>query len=80
MAKISDLYREDMEPVMDLSKGAELLYELKGKLFPAQFVSFQGYYTVLPNLSLLSCIADESSNLTSKGNVIVTHYIILYVC
>ena len=36
MSKIRDLYREDMQPVMDLTKGAELLYE-------EQFVSFQGY-------------------------------------
>ena len=42
MSKIRDLYREGMQPVMDLTKGAELLYEV-------QFVSFQGYY--------YSCIA-----------------------
>ncbi|KAL5486945.1 hypothetical protein EMCRGX_G019489 [Ephydatia muelleri] len=34
VSKIRDLYREDMHPVMDLTKGAELLYEV-------QFVSFQ---------------------------------------
>lgn len=44
VAKIRDQYREDMEPVVDLSKGAELLFELNGKVYPAQFVSFQGYY------------------------------------
>ena len=36
MSKIGDLYREDMQPVMDLTKGAALLYEV-------QFVSLQGY-------------------------------------
>ena len=34
---INDLYREDIQPVMDLTKGAEMLYEV-------QFVSFQSYY------------------------------------
>ena len=43
VAKIRDLYREDTESVMDLSKGAELLYESHGKVYPAPFVSFKGY-------------------------------------
>ena len=43
VAKIRDLYREDTESVMNLSKGAELLYESHGKVYPAQFVSLKGY-------------------------------------
>ena len=39
VSKIRDLYREDMQPFIDLTKGAELLYEV-------QFVSFQGYYYI----------------------------------
>ena len=57
MSKIRDLYREDMQPVMDLTKGAELLYEV-------QFVSFQGYYYFCITFTYTHCLtlADVISN------------------
>ena len=33
-----------MKPISNLTKGAELLYELKGKVYPVQFVSYKGIY------------------------------------
>ena len=59
---------------MDLSKGAELLFELNGKLYPAQFASFQGYYYFCITYTHSPALADESSNSTSKCKVIVTIY------
>ena len=57
MSKIRDLYREDMQPVMGLTKGAELLYEV-------QFVSFQGYYYFCIAFTYTHCftLADVISN------------------
>lgn len=42
-AQVKDVTQEDMKPI-NLTKGAELLYELKGKVYPVQFVSYKGIY------------------------------------
>ena len=33
-----------MKPISNLKMGAELLYELKGKVYPVQFVCYKGIY------------------------------------
>lgn len=63
VAKIRDLYREDTESVMDLSKGAELFYELHGNVYPAQFVSLKGCNNLYAHSLTLT---DESSNSTKN--------------
>ena len=71
VSKIRDLYREDMQPVMDLTKGAELLYELDGKVYPVQFVSIQGYYYFCITFSYTHyfTFADVISNSAPKSKV-----------
>ena len=38
-AQVKDVTQKDMKPVSNLTKGAELLYEFKGRAYPVQFVS-----------------------------------------
>ena len=65
VSKFRDLYREDMQPVMDLTKGAELLYEVL-------FVSFQGYYYFCIAFTYTHCFtfADVISKSAPKSKVI----------
>ena len=65
MSKIRDLYREDMQPLKDLPKGAELLYEV-------QFVSFQSYYYFCIAFTYTHCFtfADVISKSAPKSKVI----------
>lgn len=41
--KLKDLSREDCEPLIkdDLVKGSELMAEMKGEVYPVQFVQFK---------------------------------------
>ena len=43
MAKVKDVFREDQKPITELHKGVQLLYEIKGKSYPVQFIAFKGY-------------------------------------
>ena len=43
-AQVKDVTQEDMKPISNLTMGAELLYELKGNVYPVQFVSYKGIY------------------------------------
>eukprot|EP00731_Ephydatia_muelleri_P018483 Em0011g523a len=59
VSKIRDLYREDMHPVMDLTKGAELLYEV-------QFVSFQDVISKSAPNPRLDEICEAQKTMTDK--------------
>lgn len=46
--KLRDLSREDLEPVTMkyLTKGAKTMLDMKGKVYPVQFMHFKGEHLV----------------------------------
>ena len=63
-----------MKPISNLTKGAELLYELKGKVYPVQFVSYKGIYNNYTSINTLFLYRGHPYNIEAESKNGILYY------